>query len=81
MSTTFTVVVIAVIVVLIVVWLAVRIIKQYEKGVLFRFGRVQGDRDPGLRLIIPIVDVLHRVSMRIVTRCPSSRRASSRATT
>jgi regulator of protease activity HflC (stomatin/prohibitin superfamily) len=67
MSTTLTVVAIAVVVVLVVLGLAVRIIKQYEQGVLFRFGRVQGTRDPGLRLIIPIVDVLHRVSMRIVT--------------
>jgi regulator of protease activity HflC (stomatin/prohibitin superfamily) len=66
MSTTITVVVI-VVVVLIVLSLAVRILKQYEQGVLFRFGRVQGARGPGLRLIIPIVDVLHRVSMRIVT--------------
>ncbi|MDT7652901.1 MAG: hypothetical protein QOI36_4307 [Pseudonocardiales bacterium] len=67
MSTTITFVVVIVIVVLIVLGLAVRIIKQYEQGVLFRFGRVQGAREPGLRLIIPIVDVLHRVSMRIVT--------------
>ena len=66
MSTTLTVVVV-VIVVLLVSGLAVRIIKQYEQGVLFRFGRVSGVRDPGLRLIIPVVDVLHRVSMRIVT--------------
>jgi len=35
--------------------------------VLFRFGRLQGSRAPGLRIIIPIVDVLHRVSLRIVT--------------
>ena len=35
--------------------------------VLFRLGRVVGTRQPGLRLIIPVVDVLHRVSMRIVT--------------
>jgi regulator of protease activity HflC (stomatin/prohibitin superfamily) len=47
--------------------LAARIIKQYEQGVLFRLGRVQGPRDPGFRLIIPFVDVLHRVSLRIVT--------------
>jgi regulator of protease activity HflC (stomatin/prohibitin superfamily) len=47
--------------------LSVRIVKQYQKGVLFRLGRVQGTREPGLRLIIPIVDVLHRVSLRIVT--------------
>jgi regulator of protease activity HflC (stomatin/prohibitin superfamily) len=47
--------------------LAARIVKQYEQGVLFRLGRVQGPRDPGFRLIIPFVDVLHRVSLRIVT--------------
>jgi hypothetical protein len=47
--------------------LAVRIIKQYEQGVLFRLGRVLGLRAPGFRVIIPFVDVMHRVSMRIVT--------------
>ncbi|MCY7340806.1 MAG: slipin family protein [Pseudonocardia sp.] len=65
MNTTVTVLV--VVVVLLVLGLAVRIIKQYEQGVLFRLGRVQGTQEPGLRLIIPIIDVLHRVSMRIVT--------------
>jgi regulator of protease activity HflC (stomatin/prohibitin superfamily) len=47
--------------------LAARIVKQYEDGVLFRFGRVIGERAPGFRLIIPFADVLHRVSLRIVT--------------
>jgi regulator of protease activity HflC (stomatin/prohibitin superfamily) len=47
--------------------LAARIVKQYEQGVLFRLGRVLGQREPGFRLIIPFVDVLHRVSLRIVT--------------
>src|SRR3954470_2607088 len=47
--------------------LAVRVVKQYEKGVLFRLGRVRGAREPGLRLIIPLVNVMRRVSMRIVT--------------
>ena len=46
---------------------AVRIVKQYEQGVLFRLGRVIGVREPGLRLIIPIVDVLRRVPLRIIT--------------
>jgi len=46
---------------------AVRIVKQYEKGVLFRFGRLHGTRDPGFRVIIPFVDVLHRVSLRVIT--------------
>jgi len=47
--------------------LAVRIVKQYQLGVLFRLGRVLGARKPGLRVIIPFFDVMHRVSMRIVT--------------
>ena len=47
--------------------LSVRIVKQYERGVLFRLGRVLGVREPGLRLIVPLIDVLRRVSLRIVT--------------
>lgn len=46
---------------------AVKIVKQYEQGVVFRLGRVTGPREPGLRTIIPVVDVMHRVSLRIVT--------------
>jgi len=62
------IVVIGVVVLLLIVFaLAVRIIKQYERGVLFRLGRLHGVRAPGFRLIIPLVDVLHRVSLRIVT--------------
>lgn len=61
-------VLIAVVVLAVVLLLmAVRIVKQYERGVLFRFGRLVGTREPGLRLIVPVVDVLHRVSLRIVT--------------
>src|SRR5215207_11641808 len=47
--------------------LSVRIVQQYEKGVPFRLGRVIGVREPGLTLIIPVIDVLRRVSLRIVT--------------
>jgi regulator of protease activity HflC (stomatin/prohibitin superfamily) len=47
--------------------LALKIVKQYERGVLLRFGRLVGERAPGLRIIIPFVDVLHRVSLRVVT--------------
>jgi regulator of protease activity HflC (stomatin/prohibitin superfamily) len=67
MSTALTVVVVVVAVVLVAMALSLRIVKQYEQGVLFRFGRVQAVREPGLRFIIPLVDVLHRVSKRIVT--------------
>ena len=61
------VVVVLVVLSLLVLAMAVRIVKQYENGVLFRLGRVIGEREPGLRLIIPFVDVLHRISLRIVT--------------
>jgi regulator of protease activity HflC (stomatin/prohibitin superfamily) len=52
---------------LLALWLSVRVVKQYEQGVLFRFGRAQGTRQPGFGLIIPFADVLHRVSLRIIT--------------
>ena len=67
MNTLIVVLVIAVVLSLIVLPLSVRVVKQYERGVVFRLGRVIGAREPGLRLLIPIVDVMHRVSLRIVT--------------
>ncbi len=65
-----TAVVVAVIVVLVVLVLvaSVRILKQYERGVQFRLGRVEdGARGPGVIFIIPLVDRVSRVSLRIVT--------------
>jgi hypothetical protein len=62
-----TVVVIVLVVILLLLAMALKVVKQYEQGVLFRLGRVLGVRAPGLRVIIPLVDVLHRVSLRIVT--------------
>lgn len=47
--------------------LAIRIVQQYEMGVHFRLGKVIGVRAPGLRPIVPVIDVLRRVSLRIVT--------------
>jgi regulator of protease activity HflC (stomatin/prohibitin superfamily) len=67
MSALVTVVVVLVVLVLLGLALSVRIVKQYEKGVLFRLGRVIGVREPGLTLIVPVIDVLRRVSLRIVT--------------
>ena len=43
------------------------IVKQYEQGVVFRLGRVQEAREPGLRAIILFIDVMRQVSRRIVT--------------
>jgi regulator of protease activity HflC (stomatin/prohibitin superfamily) len=61
-------VVVVVLVALVFAALSVRILKQYERGVLFRLGRVRGaPRGPGLVVIVPLVDRLQRVSLRIVT--------------
>src|SRR6185436_3646062 len=62
------VVIVVVLVVVAGAALSVRILKQYERAVVFRLGRVEGGaRGPGLVIIIPLVDRLHRVSLRIVT--------------
>jgi regulator of protease activity HflC (stomatin/prohibitin superfamily) len=67
MSTLTIVVVVLAVLVLLGLALSVRVVQQYQKGVLFRLGRVVGVREPGLRLIVPLVEVLRRVSLRIVT--------------
>jgi regulator of protease activity HflC (stomatin/prohibitin superfamily) len=57
-----------IIILFLIVVFGVRIVNQYERGVVFRLGKVRAQvKQPGLRLIIPIVDVMRKVSMRIVT--------------
>lgn len=47
---------------------AARVVKQYERGVVFRFGRLRQEiRPPGFTMIVPVVDRLHKVNMQIVT--------------
>ncbi|MFN2188724.1 MAG: slipin family protein, partial [Candidatus Promineifilaceae bacterium] len=46
---------------------AIRIVKEYERGVIFRLGRVQGPKGPGLFFIIPIIDKMIKVDLRTVT--------------
>ena len=57
----------AIILILILARMSIKIVRQYEQGVLFRLGRVIAVRMPGLRFIIPVVDRLQLVSLRIVT--------------
>src|SRR5487761_2247745 len=52
---------------LLILAMSLRIVEQYEEGVLFRLGRVRGVKKPGLVRIIPIIERLHRVSLRIIT--------------
>lgn len=56
------------VIVLLVIAAGVRIINQYERGVVFRLGKVQGGvKEPGLRLLIPLVDQMRKVALRTVT--------------
>jgi regulator of protease activity HflC (stomatin/prohibitin superfamily) len=62
------VVIALVVVVLAGLVLSVRILKQYERAVVFRLGRVRGGaRGPGVVVVVPFIDRVHRVSLRIVT--------------
>jgi regulator of protease activity HflC (stomatin/prohibitin superfamily) len=65
------VLIVAVVVALVVVagvGMSLRVVEQFERGVVFRFGRVQPEpRRPGLAVIVPIVDRLQKVNMQIIT--------------
>ena len=53
-----------------VLWLGtnIKVVKQFERGVVFRFGHVQsGLRGPGLTMLIPIADRIEKVNMQIIT--------------
>jgi regulator of protease activity HflC (stomatin/prohibitin superfamily) len=61
-------VVIVVVGLLVLLGASVRVVTQFERGVVLRFGRLQGDpRPPGLTFIRPAVDRMHKVNMQIVT--------------
>src|SRR4029079_9582488 len=57
-----------VVLIVIVIAFGVRIVNQYERGVVLRLGKVRPSvKEPGLRVIIPIVDIMKKISIRIVT--------------
>ncbi len=56
-----------VIVLLIIAPMAVKIVKEYERGVIFRLGRLVGARGPGLFIIIPFIDKMVKVDLRVIT--------------
>lgn len=63
----------------ILVWFySVRIVQEYERGVIFRLGRLVGARGPGLFLILPIVERMVKVDLRIVTMDVPSQEAITR---
>src|SRR5207253_10671219 len=46
---------------------SIRILREYERGVIFRLGKLQGAKGPGLIFLIPIVDRMVRMDLRVVT--------------
>ena len=58
-----------VVIVLVLMFLssAVKIVQEYERGVIFRLGRIQGAKGPGLFLIVPIIDKMTRIDLRTIT--------------
>jgi len=46
---------------------AVKVVQEYERGVIFRLGRLQGAKGPGIFFIIPLVDRMVKVDLRVVT--------------
>ncbi len=61
--------IIGAIVVIVVLFLAnaIKVVREYERGVIFRLGRLVGAKGPGIFLIIPVVDKMVKVSLRTVT--------------
>jgi regulator of protease activity HflC (stomatin/prohibitin superfamily) len=66
-STSFTVIIFVVLFLFYLVSAAVKILKEYERGVVFRFGRLIPVKGPGLIIIIPFVDKMVKVSLRTIT--------------
>ncbi|WP_412540491.1 slipin family protein [Longispora sp. K20-0274] len=60
--------VLAIVVVMSLFSSSVRVLREYERGVIFRLGRVIGAKGPGLFFLIPVVDRMVRVSLRTITR-------------
>ena len=61
------IIVIVALAVLMILSMAIKIVPEYERGVLFRLGRLVGQRGPGLFVIIPFVDRMVKADLRVVT--------------
>ena len=61
------VVAVGIIVVIFILPQAIRILREYERGVIFRLGKLQGAKGPGLIFLIPIVDKMVKMDLRVVT--------------
>jgi regulator of protease activity HflC (stomatin/prohibitin superfamily) len=50
-----------------IIFSAIRVLREYERGVVFRLGRLAGVRGPGIIFLVPIIDKMVKVSLRVVT--------------
>ena len=58
--------VLAIVLIVLFLWQAIKILKEYERGVIFRLGRVIKTKGPGLIILIPVIDKMVKVSLRLV---------------
>jgi regulator of protease activity HflC (stomatin/prohibitin superfamily) len=56
-----------IVIALIIFLQAVRVLREYERGVIFRLGKLHGTKGPGLILLIPVVDRMVKMDLRVVT--------------
>ena len=63
---TFTTVITALVLFVLFLSAAIRILKEYERGVIFRLGRVIKAKGPGLIILVPVIDKMIKVSLRLV---------------
>ncbi len=63
----FLYVIIGLVVLLFIIVPAVKAVWQYEQGVVFRFGKLRGERKPGLNFILPYIDRMIKIDMRVET--------------
>ena len=57
--------IIILVIILIILGLSIRIVNPYERNVVFRAGKVIGVKEPGLRLIVPLIDRMVKASLQI----------------
>ena len=57
---------------------AIRVVQEYERGVIFRLGRLIGAKGPGLFFIVPIIDRMRKVDLRVITLDIPTQEAISR---
>src|SRR5215475_12066614 len=67
MAVAIGVVVVVVFFVLIFLGSSIRVLREYERGVIFRLGRLIAQKGPGLILLVPVIDRMVRVDLRTVT--------------